>query len=81
MIFIWFLSSEKRLILELCHRVDGDKVCWVPTTKKVKSLYLAVFLGFNQVYFFQIYAHHQEGTIFSFPLSSVFFPSMSIVFL
>ena len=36
---IYFLA-EKRLILELCHRVDGDKVSWVPTTKKVFAIFL-----------------------------------------
>ena len=45
-ILMFFLSPEKRLILELCHRVDGDKECWVPTTKKVKNLHFKCILYF-----------------------------------
>ena len=57
---IYFLA-EKRLILELCHRVDGDKVSWVPTTKKVFAIFLKtissktknVFIIFLKNYFFK----------------------------
>ena len=72
LILICFLSPEKRLILELCHRVDGDKVCWVPTTKKVKLSWN--ILGIFWIYWNILDAHQKEGTILIFLKNKIMIP-------
>ena len=90
---IYFLA-EKRLILELCHRVDGDKVSWVPTTKKVFAIFLKTISSttkkvfailFNTIfsttkkYFSNIFLHNHQECISS-NLKNDFFNTSTIFF-